>query len=73
MLHPGSLVHADEGTHYLIVAHRISTIHNADRIVVLKHGHIAEIGTHVEFINRDRVYSHLQMQKSKKFQHAIAE
>lgn len=32
----------------LVIAHRLSTVKNADQIVVLEKGKIAEIGTHAE-------------------------
>ena len=42
------------------IAHRLSTLKNADRLVVLKDGQIAETGTHEELMNRqDGVFSHL--------------
>lgn len=43
----------------LVVAHRLSTIKNADQIVVLTKEGIAESGTHDELINKDGVYSKL--------------
>ena len=42
-----------------IVAHRLSTIENADRIVVLQQGHIVEIGSHRALLARDGAYAHL--------------
>jgi len=42
-----------------VVAHRLSTIRNADRIVVLEDGRIAEIGAHDELIRRPGSYSRL--------------
>ncbi|KKB73584.1 MULTISPECIES: ABC transporter ATP-binding protein [Bacillus] len=42
-----------------IVAHRLSTITHADKIVVIENGQIAETGTHEELMNREGHYKHL--------------
>ncbi|WP_041413902.1 ABCB family ABC transporter ATP-binding protein/permease [Sinorhizobium fredii] len=41
----------------LVIAHRLSTVINADEIIVLKDGVIAERGTHAELIDRDGLYA----------------
>lgn len=41
------------------IAHRLSTLRNADRLCVLKGGEIVEIGTHDELVNKDGEYAKL--------------
>ena len=48
-----------EGKTSFIVAHRLSTIQNADKILVLKDGQVIEQGTHEELIVRQGFYQHL--------------
>lgn len=43
----------------LVVAHRLSTIKNADEIIVINDKGIAERGSHIELINKNGVYSKL--------------
>ncbi|HDP5833310.1 TPA: SAV1866 family putative multidrug efflux ABC transporter [Staphylococcus aureus] len=43
----------------LIVAHRLSTITHADKIVVIENGNIVETGTHRELIAKQGAYEHL--------------
>ena len=48
-----------EGKTSFIVAHRLSTIQNADKILVLKDGQVIEQGTHEELIAQQGFYKHL--------------
>ena len=43
----------------LVIAHRLSTVMDADQILVMDHGRIVERGTHGELIVRSGVYAHL--------------
>ncbi len=50
------------------IAHRLSTLRNADRLVVIEKGRIAEIGTHDELLEKNGIYASLvsaQRQTSK--------
>lgn len=43
----------------LIIAHRLSTVHRADRILVMQQGRVAESGNHQELMGRKEMYYHM--------------
>ena len=43
----------------IIIAHRLSTVRNADRILVLEKGNVIEDGTHEELVNKKGLYSRI--------------
>ena len=47
------------GRTVIIIAHRLNTIRNADKIIVLNSGFIVEEGTHDELMNRGKIYADL--------------
>lgn len=54
-----NLQHFYKGRTVVIAAHRLSTIRNADNIIVINEGRIAEQGTHESLINRKGEYYNL--------------
>jgi ATP-binding cassette subfamily C protein CydCD len=43
----------------IVIAHRLSTVRNADFLVVLDRGHVVETGTHAELVARNGLYARL--------------
>ncbi|KZK74004.1 MAG: ABC transporter [Pelodictyon luteolum] len=50
-------------TTVILISHRISTVKNCDRIIVLKDGHIAESGSHTELLEHQGIYFELYNQQ----------
>ena len=54
-----SLIQMGQGRTVMIIAHRLSTVVHADRIVVLEQGQVVESGSHDELLAQEGRYSHL--------------
>ena len=54
-----------KGKTVLMIAHRLSTVTGADRIIVIKDGRVADCGTHDELKNRDGLYAKMWEQYNK--------
>ena len=46
-----------------IIAHRLATVRNADRILVIEQGQVVESGTHEELLGRGDRYAYLYAQQ----------
>ncbi len=54
-----------QGRTTIAIAHRLSTLRNADRLIVLENGKIAEHGTHIELLKKRGIYYKLVMAQRK--------
>ena len=54
---------ACQGRTTIVVAHRLSTVHNADRILVIDRGSLVEAGTHAALLEAGGLYAHLTGQQ----------
>lgn len=63
---PGSKVGLSTDTTVIVIAHRLTTIQNADLILALDHGVLIEQGTHQELLNNGGYYWKLWMAQQKK-------
>jgi subfamily B ATP-binding cassette protein HlyB/CyaB len=61
-----------QGRTVFIIAHRLSTLRNADTILVLDKGELVEQGSHAELVARRGIYHHLFSQQADHLTHAVA-
>lgn len=54
-----------QGRTTFAIAHRLSTLRNANKLIVLDHGELAEFGTHKELLDKKGIYYKLVMAQKR--------
>jgi ABC-type multidrug transport system fused ATPase/permease subunit len=54
-----NMAEASRGRTTIVIAHRLSTVQSADRILVLDRGVLVETGSHAQLLERGGLYAHL--------------
>ena len=57
----------------IIIAQRVASVENADKIVVLENGQIASVGTHAQLLKTSEIYKEIyETQTKKEHRHATS-
>ena len=67
-----TLEQVERGRTTIVVAHRLSTVVAADKIVVLDRGRVAEQGTHAELLRRGGLYAEMWARQAREREEALA-
>ena len=62
-----SFLKLSKGRTTIVIAHRLSTLRNMNRIIVLDHGQIVESGTHKSLLRKNGLYAKLWKMQSGGF------
>lgn len=62
-----ALSRATSGRTSICIAHRLSTVKDADEILVLENGHVGERGTHFELLKKNGLYARLWETQTQQF------